>query len=130
MSASTSPSEHALLLSRLLDKLCTRSVSHFAAEARLDGESLRQALERYDIDYAWHVLSSDRLRDETIARLETCLRQPASSAQVQCISTVLRDAAAAQSPELLMSFDNDVASDLASLLQAQHDVSREAQTIA
>ncbi|MEJ6003340.1 hypothetical protein [Paucibacter soli] len=110
------PQDHAALLATVIGALSTRSVHHFAAEARLDGESLQQAVERYEIDYAWHVLGSARLREATVARLEHRLRQPASAAQQRCIAEVLHAAASAQDPELLMSYDNDVAEQLAAAL--------------
>jgi len=110
------PQDHATLLATVIAALSTRSLNHFAAEARLDGESLQQAVERYEIDYAWHVLGSARLREATVARLEARLKQPASAAQQRCIAEVLHAAASAQDPELLMSFDNDVAEQLAAAL--------------
>jgi hypothetical protein len=110
--------DHAALLATVIGALSTRSLNHFAAEARLDGESLQQAVERYEIDYAWHVLASVRLREATVARLEARLKQPASAAQQRCIAEVLHAAASAQEPELLMSYDNDVAEHLAEHLAA------------
>ncbi len=106
------------MVAQLISSLSTRTLNHFAQEARLDGESLKDASDRYEIDYAWHVLGSDRLRDETLAALETRLQQAASDAQRACVSDILASAAAQQAPELLMSFDNDVPEQLAQWLCA------------
>ncbi|WP_088284720.1 hypothetical protein [Ideonella sp. A 288] len=111
---------HADLLAHVADSLSTRTLNHFAAEARLDGESLKDAMERYEIDYAWHVLGSDRLHDATVSLLEARLERPATEAQKTCIGDVLRAAAAGQSSDLLMSFDNDVAERLATALSPGH----------
>ncbi len=112
--------DHAELLALATQSLCTRTLNLFAEESRLDGESLKDAVERYEIDYAWQVLGSDRLRDETVALLEAKLRQPASAAQKACVAEVLKAVAASQSSDLLMSFDSDVPEQLAALLCAQH----------
>lgn len=109
----------AELTARVLGSLVTRSVGHVAQEAAQDGESLQQSLERYEIDYAWHVLGSERLREATAAQLAARQGQPASSAQQACITAVLQAASAAQAPELLMSFDNDVAEQLAAWLSPE-----------
>ena len=102
----------------LQGRLHTRTVSEFATEARIDGESLQQALERYEIDYAWHVFASDRLRDQTVSVLEARLKRSVDAAQKACVSDILRTAAAAQASDRLMSFDNDVAEQLADRLSA------------
>ena len=111
---------HAELLALVMQSLCTRTLNVFAQESRLDGESLKDAVERYEIDYAWQVLGSDRMRDETVALLEAKLKHAASDAQKNCVAEVLRAAAAGQSSELLMSFDSDVPEQLAAMLCAQH----------
>lgn len=112
---------HDELLALVAKSLCTRTLNRFAHESRLDGESLKDAVERYEIDYAWQVLGSDRLHDETIALLEAKLKQAATDAQRTCVAEVLKAAAADQSDELLMSFDNDVAEQLAAALCARHE---------
>lgn len=117
----TIANDHAELLAQLAASLSTRTLNQFAAESRLDGESLADALERYEIDYAWHVLGSERLRDQTLTLLEARLGLAATHAQVACVEDVLQRAAAAQASELLMSFDNDVAEGLAGLLYEQHE---------
>lgn len=123
--------EHAELMACVAASLCTRTLNGFAEESRLDGESLKDAVERYEIDYAWQVLGSDRLRDETVALLEAKLKHSASDAQKRCVAEVLAAAAAGQSYELLMSFDNDVAEQLATLLwsQAQREEMGEAAAV-
>ena len=90
--------DHAEALKGLLS---TRTLNDFAAEARLDGESLSQAVERYEIDYAWSILGSERLLGETLAVLALRLQAPPS---------------APQPPEALMSFDNEVPQRLTGLL--------------
>jgi hypothetical protein len=109
------------LLALVAKSLCTRPLDAFAQESRLDGESLKDAVERYEVDYAWHVLGSDRLRDDTIGRLEARLKRPASDAQKACVVEVLKAAAADQPADLLMSFDNDVSEQLAAALCARHE---------
>jgi hypothetical protein len=116
----TTAHELAELLAQVTGSLCTRTLHQFAAESRLDGESLKDAMDRYEIDYAWHVLGSDRMRDQTLSLLEAKLKHPATDAQKACIAGVLRAAAAGQSSDLLMSFDNDVAEPLAAMLCSQH----------
>lgn len=112
---------HDELLALVTRSLCTRTLNRFAEESRLDGESLSDAVERYEIDYAWRVLGSDRLRDETFVLLEAKLRLPASDAQKTCVAEVLKAAAAGQSSDLLMSFDNDVPEQLAAMLCSRHE---------
>jgi len=107
---------HAELVIHVVSGLQTRTLNDFAAEARADGESLQQAVERYEIDYAWQVLGSDRLQEAAVRALETRLQQPITAAQRACVAAALREAAAGQAPELLMSFDNDVPEHLADLL--------------
>lgn len=101
------------LVAQLLNSLCTRTLNHFAQEAKLDGESLQQAVSRYEIDYAWHVLGSARLRDECLSSLEARLGRALSAAQHAQVLDVLQEAALGLAPELLMSFDNDVPEALA-----------------
>ena len=110
---------HDELLALVARSLCTRTLTLFAHESRLDGESLKDAVERYEVDYAWHVLGSDRLRNETVALLEAKLGQPATDAQKACVAAVLKAAAAGQSSDLLMSFDNDLPEQVAALLCAR-----------
>ncbi len=112
---------HDELLALVAESLCTRTLNDFAQESRLDGESLRDAVERYEVDYAWHVLGSDRLRDETVTRLEARLGQAATAVQKSCVAAVLREAAASQPFDRLMSFDNDLPEQLAALLCDQAD---------
>jgi len=113
--------EHADLLASLADSFCTRTLNRFAEESRLDGESLKDAVERYEIDYAWQVLGADRMRDETVQLLEAKLKRPATDAQKSCVAEVLKAAALGQSSDLLMSFDNDVSERLATLVFAAHE---------
>lgn len=108
---------HAELVIHLVSGLQTRTLNDFAEEARADGESLKQAVERYEIDYAWQVLGSDRMREAAIAALEARLQRPLTEVQKARLTAVLADAAAGQAPELLMSFDNDVPEHLAALLE-------------
>jgi len=107
---------HAELVIHVVNGLQTRTLNDFAEEARADGESLKQAVERYEIDYAWQVLGSDRMRDAAVSALEARLQRPVTEAQKARVAAVLTDAAAGQAPELLMSFDNDVPEHLAELL--------------
>ena len=113
MNAQNSVPPHADLVECLVKQLCTRTLKDFAVEARQDGESLSQAVERYEIDYAWQVLGSVRLYAATISALEARLGQGATEAQRACAAAVLNAAASAQSSDLLMSYDNDVAEQLA-----------------
>lgn len=107
---------HDELLALVAESLCTRTLTLFSQESRLDAESLKDAVERYEVDYAWHVLGSDRMRNETVALLEVKLKHPATEAQKACVADVLRAAALEQSADLLMSFDSDVPEQLAALL--------------
>lgn len=118
MAAANTPS-HDELLALVAKSLCTRTLNGFAQESRLDGESLKDAVERYEVDYAWHVLGSDRLRDETIGLLEGKLSHEASDAQKESVAAVLKAAAAGQAADALMSFDSDVPEQLAALLYAR-----------
>ncbi len=107
---------HAAPAARLARMLSTRTLQHFAEEARLDGESLREAVERYDIDYAWHVLASPRTRDAAVGRLEAQLQRALTDTERAEVVAALNAAAASQAPDMLMSFDNDVAQHMAELM--------------
>ena len=107
------------LLSRFTEGLVTRTMAHVAEEARLDGESLRNAVDRYEIDYAWCVLGSDRLREAILSALETRLGQPADEGQSELVLSLLQAAAAALPADALMSFDNDVPEHMSQLLLAE-----------
>lgn len=109
------------LLARFTQGITTRTLAHVAAEARLDGESLKEAVERYEIDYAWHVLGANRTRDAVLAAVEARLGRPASDAQRASLVEVLQSASTAQPTDALMSFDNDVAELLSGLLCAGFD---------
>ncbi|MDG0856796.1 hypothetical protein [Roseateles puraquae] len=104
------------LLALVAQSLCTRPLATFARESQHDGESLKDAVERYEVDYAWHVLGSERLRDETIRLLEGKLTHVASDAQKASVTEVLKAAAAGQAADALMSFDSDVPEQVATLL--------------
>lgn len=117
MTATNCVQQHAELVARITSGLCTRTLNHFAEEARLDGESLKDAVERYEIDYAWQVLGSERLRDACLATLEARFGQPVTDEQKTGVAEILKRAAAEQAPDLLMSFDNDVPEQLASALR-------------
>lgn len=109
------------LLARFSQGLSTRSLRHVAEEARLDGESLKQGVERYEIDYAWLVLGSQRLQEACLAALGARLGSSVSDVQRACLVDVLQSAATAQPTDALMSFDNDVSQHLATLLCAWFD---------
>lgn len=121
MNQAVSLTERDELLAGLTQGLSTRSLRHVAEEARLDGESLKQGVERYEIDYAWQVLGSQRLQDECLVVLAAYLGREVSDAHRDCLVDVLRSAAAAQPADALMSFDNDVPEHLAKLLCAWFD---------
>lgn len=91
MAAVNTPA-HDEPLALVAKTLCTRPLALFAQGSRADGESLKDAVERYEVDYAWQVLASDRLRDETVALLEAKLKHPATDAQKACVADVLRAA--------------------------------------
>ncbi len=109
-------SERAEVVAAVIDGLCLRTLNGFARESRQDGESLKDAFDRYEIDYAWHVLGADRTRAAVLAALELALRQPVGADQQACVADILQSAAAVQSDDLLMSFDNDLPGQLAGLL--------------
>lgn len=116
MTDATTLSGHGDLLARFTQMLSTRTLRHVAEEARLDGESLKDAVERYEIDYAWHVLGADRTRDAVLAAVEARLAGPLSEAQAQSVASVLQGAGAAQPTDALLSFDNDIPEHLSGLL--------------
>lgn len=118
MPTENSVHEHAEQVAHVVRELSTRTLNHFAEEAKMNGESLKDAFERYDIDYAWHVLGSDRMRDEAISFLEIKYQHAATEEQKACVAGILKSAAEAQAPELLMSFDNEVPQQLAACLCA------------
>jgi len=118
MTAQHPLTDNAEQVAQVVSTLCTRTLNHFAEEARQNGESLKDAFERYEIDYAWHILGSDRLRDATVRALETRCQHAATEAQKASIAGILKSAADAQAPDLLMSFDNEVPEQLADLLCA------------
>jgi hypothetical protein len=101
---------------RLARMLSTRTLQHFAEEARLDGESLREAVDRYDIDYAWHVLGASRTHDAAVAGLEARLQRTLTEEERNQVAGALKSTAAMLEPDLLMSFDNDVAQHVTELM--------------
>ncbi len=109
------------LLARFSQGLSIRSLRHVAEEARLDGEGLKQGVERYEIDYAWHVLGSQRLQDACLVALAVRLGHGASEMQQAWLVDFLQSAATAQPTDALMSFDNDVPEHLATLMCAWFD---------
>lgn len=118
MAIENSVHAHAEQVAHVVSTICTRTLNHFAEEAKMNGESLKDAFERYEIDYAWHVLGSDRMREETVSLLESRSRHAATEAQKAWVAGILKSAAEAQAPELLMSFDNEVPEKLADYLCA------------
>jgi hypothetical protein len=106
------------LLSRFSEGLVTRTLAQVAEEARQDGESLQDLVTRYEIDYAWHVLGSERTRQACLAALEARGAGPAPESQRVFLAALLEAAAAAQPVDALMSFDNDVPALLGQLLGA------------
>jgi hypothetical protein len=109
------------LIARFSQGLSTRTLRHVAEEARLDGESLKQGVERYEIDYAWQVLGSQRLQEACLVALAERLASPVSDSQRARLVDVLQSAATAQPTDALMSFDNDVPAHLTTLLCAWFD---------
>ncbi|EYC52770.1 hypothetical protein AZ34_03130 [Hylemonella gracilis str. Niagara R] len=118
MNLNNSATDHAASMAYVMSTLSTRTLHHFAQEAKLNGESLKDAFERYEIDYAWYVLGSDRLREATVDSLARRHHHVVTEAQRESLAGVLKSAAEAQAPELLMSFDNDVPDQLADYLLA------------
>ena len=114
-------SEQAALLAGIVNGLCTRPLVQFAAESRLDGESLADAVERYEIDYAWLVLGAPRTCEAVVSRLRSELGPAAAEALKPAVAEVLQLAAARQPSDLLMSFDNDLPELIAGLLRAHSE---------
>lgn len=119
-------SAQAELLAGIVNGLCTRPLGQFAAESRLDGESLADAVERYEVDYAWQVLGSERTCAAVISRLQSELGQHVAEAYRPAVAEALQLAAAQQPSDLLMSFDNDLPDLIAGLLCARSET---AQTV-
>ncbi|OGB70661.1 MAG: hypothetical protein A2486_00310 [Burkholderiales bacterium RIFOXYC12_FULL_65_23] len=117
-------SAQAELLAGIVNGLCTRPLAQFAAESRLDGESLADAVERYEVDYAWQVLGSERTCKAVIARLQSELGLPVAEAFQPAVAEALQLAAAQQPSDLLMSFDNDLPELITGLLRARSEPSR------
>ena len=114
----------AELLAGIVDGLCTRTLVQFAAESRLDGESLADAVERYEVDYAWQVLAAERTRAAVVARLQSELGQELADPLEASVAEALQLAAAQQPTDLLMSFDNDLPELITGLLRARSEPSR------
>ena len=111
----------AELLAAILNGLCTRTLAQFAAESRLDGESLADAVERYEVDYAWQVLAAERTGAAVVARLQSELGQELADPPEASVAEALQLAAAQQPTDLLMSFDNDLPELIAGLLRASRE---------
>ncbi len=111
----------AELLAAILNGLCTRTLAQFAAESRLDGESLADAVERYEVDYAWQVLAAERTLAAVVARLQSELGQELADPLEASVAEALQLAAAQQPTDLLMSFDNDLPELIAGLLRASRE---------
>ncbi|MFN3495428.1 MAG: hypothetical protein ACK40L_13085 [Hydrogenophaga sp.] len=116
MTHPTPPNVPADLVQRVVKLLSTRTLHQFAEEAREDGESLRDLVERYDIDYAWHVLGSQRLMDATVGALASLLHREPTAQQRAEVAAVLHAVAIGQASDQLMSFDNDLAQQLAGMM--------------
>ncbi len=116
MTAHRALSERAEVVAAIVSGLSTRTLNGFAQESRQDGESLKDAFDRYEIDYAWHVLGADRTRAAALAALESRLQRSVSTDEQACVADILQSAASAQPSDLLMSFDNDLSGQLADLL--------------
>ena len=114
----------AELLAAILNGLCTRTLAQFAAESRLDGESLADAVERYEVDYAWQVLAAERTRAAVVARLQSELGQELADPLEASVAEALQLAAAQQPTDLLMSFDNDLPELIAGLLRASRETAQ------
>ena len=111
----------AELLAAILNGLCIRTLAQFAAESRLDGESLADAVERYEVDYAWQVLAAERTLAAVVARLQSELGQELADPLEASVAEALQLAAAQQPTDLLMSFDNDLPELIAGLLRASRE---------
>ena len=117
-------SAQAELLAGIVNGLCTRTLAQFAAESRLDGESLADAVERYEVDYAWQVLGAGRTCEAVVARLQSEFGLPVAEAFQPAVAEALQLAAAQQPSDLLMSFDNDLPELITGLLRARSEPSR------
>lgn len=106
------------LMRQVSQLLSTRTLAAMAEELRLDGESLREAVDRYEIDFAWHVLGSKRLLNDTVDELALRLRKELTSDQRAELSALLNAAALGQASDQLMSFDNDLAQGVADVMIA------------
>jgi len=115
------PHGHTELVTQFVSQLSTRTLNRFAEESRADGESLKDAVDRYEIDYAWHVLGSDRVCKATVAVLEVARQQPVTVEHRGVVAAILAAAAEKLAPDVLMSFDNDVPEQLGRLLVAWFD---------
>ncbi len=112
-------SAQAELLAAILNGLSTRTLAQFAAESRLDGESLADAVERYEVDYAWQVLGAQRTCEAIVSHLQSELGADVAEALEASVAETLQLAAAQQPTDLLMSFDNDLPELIAGLLRAR-----------
>ncbi|MDO9437927.1 hypothetical protein [Hydrogenophaga sp.] len=109
---SATPVRDDVRLGQFIQGLATRTLAQVAEEARLDGESLKDIVDRYEIDFAWHVLGCERTRDAVLTLLESRLGGPVDDAQRAWVQSMLEAAALGQPSDSLMSFDNDVADQL------------------
>jgi hypothetical protein len=116
MTHPTPSNVHADLVPQVVALLSTRTLNQFAEEARPDEESLQQSIDRYDIDFAWHVLGSQRTLDAALSAIELRLQCPLTSLQHGEAVSLLKATSLSVEPCLLMSFDNDFAQQLAELL--------------
>ena len=89
MATENSVPAHAEQVAHVVNTICTRTLNHFAEEAKTNGESLKDAFERYEIDYAWHVLASDRMRERTVAALQAKHQCAVTEAQKAGIADIL-----------------------------------------
>ncbi len=106
------------LLRQVSQQLSTRTLAVMAEELRRDGESLREAVDRYEVDFAWHILGSTRLLDDTVDELTGRLRRDLTPDQRAELAALLTAAALGQASDQLMSFDNDLAQGVADVMIA------------
>ncbi|WP_439521031.1 hypothetical protein [Hydrogenophaga sp.] len=116
MTHPTPSNVRADLVPQVARLLSTRTIQQVAEEARADGESLRDLVDRYDIDYAWHVLGSQRLLDETLAAWGSLLKSAPTEQQRAEVAALLGAVAVGQASDQLMSFDNELAPQLAEMM--------------
>lgn len=116
MTETTSLTGHDALLARAVQVLSVRTLQQVAQESRLDAESLKELVERYEIDYAWHVLGAQRTRDAVLAAVVVRLARPLSEVQTRNVVDLLQALAAAQPVDALLSFDNDIPEHVSALL--------------